>query len=271
MSHEPVTPDSILDSLRGQSRRAENDRCPSAEQLAEVAAGAAGPATRRAIVEHLGRCRACSEDYRLALELREWASTAVKDAPLTRSRSWTAWLWAPIRVPAGALAATVVVLGLWLLTSRLGPSPSLPVEKPPAAQATEKAPAVGNLQRNVPPLPPSFTSTPLLNVPIIDLEPRDPLRGTAPALVQLPGDSPAVTLVLTIDDRLRGAVYDVEIARADGSVSYRGAGLRRTSEGTATLTAPVELFGRDVARVTLLRAGTRTVVATYRVRVANTK
>jgi hypothetical protein len=259
----------LVDTLRRQSVGAANDTCPTAEQLADVAAGLVNGTTRRTVIAHLERCHACAEDYRIALDLRSWSREAARALPVPHRRPrWMAWLWAPIRIPAGALAATVLVAGLWFTTTRLERSLPLPVDNPRPTTAAASIPAAGP-DGAVESRPPIVT-TPLLNVPIVDLEPRDAQRGEASSLATIPSAAPVVTLVLAIDDGQRTPSYDVEIRRADGTVSYRGSGLVRTPEGAASLTVPVTLFGRGVAVVSLLRPGASTVVQTYRLRVTDT-
>ena len=261
----------LVDTMRRQSVRATNHTCPTAEQLADVAAGLVNSATRRTVIAHLERCHTCAEDYRIVLELRSWSREAAGEMPVPhRRRRWMAWLWAPIRIPAGPLLASVLVAALWLLTTMrpdpLSPAPAgetRPTRTAPAAPAVEPPRAVEAR--------PPVVTTPLLNVPIVDLEPRDAQRGEASSLATIPSAAPVVTLVLTIDDRQRTPSYDVEIRRADGTVSYRGSGLVRTAESAASLTVPVTLFGRGVAVVSLLRPGTRTVVQTYRLQVTDAK
>ena len=134
MSDERLTSHAFVETLRRHPLGDKSGACPAAERLADVAGGLADAATRRELIEHLGHCPACAEDYRIALELRDWARKAAPGAPVRRLRPWVAWLSPPVggtwprrragvpRWALGAAASLLLVAGV-TLALRLWRSP----------------------------------------------------------------------------------------------------------------------------------------------------
>jgi hypothetical protein len=79
--------------------------CPPPERLWAAAAGELGPAEVRAVVEHLGACADCAEEWRLAVELEAGKERVSRAPDAIAPARWKTWL--PI-----AAALTAVGLGL---------------------------------------------------------------------------------------------------------------------------------------------------------------
>lgn len=115
----------------GDLRRALNARasvaregCPAGDVLVSAASGRLQGPERDAVLEHLGRCRDCTEEVQLLRPLETWARAA--SARLRPARTWwTTW-------PAWA-AAALVLLGLPLLVTLPESRPPVTREQPGAA------------------------------------------------------------------------------------------------------------------------------------------
>jgi hypothetical protein len=90
------------------------DDCPSAERLWAALRKELPAETRREVIEHLAGCPACSEAWRLAVEM---LPEPVPEA--SAARSWLPdWVMAPRLVPLAAAAALVAAAGVGLLLTR---------------------------------------------------------------------------------------------------------------------------------------------------------
>jgi hypothetical protein len=235
---------------------------PTADELAAYHAGELSPEEEDALQEHLLGCRECT-DLLLALD------------ELHRPEEGEP-------VPAGELDAVWEGLREKLLPREETPAP-LPFARPasprPASsprwlQALAASLAVGviglsfwslSLRRTVDEL-----SQPQLNAPVEDLFPG-PVRGPAAAqsVAEIAPGTRFFTLVLNPAREGSFEEYEVEIARADGSVVWRGRGLRRNRYGSFSLTLSRRLVGEGEYRIRLFGIGGdgREGVGTYRLKV----
>ncbi len=89
-----------------QSHRSRPD-CPDSRLVAALAARSVWPWQRRGLVEHLGRCSACADDFRGLLAAREGLRRALELAPVVPRSS--------LSVPRlGLIAAGTAAAGLCL-------------------------------------------------------------------------------------------------------------------------------------------------------------
>lgn len=260
--------------------------CLSAEVLARVAAGEASRAERRATVDHLATCSLCSDEYRVAATLAGWSrSASSQDLLVDRRRSSAPSRRSPsLRTHPLALAATfAAMLGLtaalivWSLSLReentrltaeqqespAAESSSRVAESGPRleAQAAEIAQLHARLEEAM---------SPALNVPIVDLMPRDRLRGpSSPVVVRVPAASRVVTFVITTASDPAPRDHELEIIGPSNEVLWRGSGLRPNAEGTFTATIPRSLLpsGTSRLRLSIAQNGGRRTVSEYDVRV----
>ena len=105
-------------------RRAEReaDHCPPGESLARLAAGRAWPWQRRRLVDHLGRCSDCADDYRVLATARDGLTDALESGQETRGTVGLSPVWLRSGFAAAALAG-VAALGIIVLLETGGPGP----------------------------------------------------------------------------------------------------------------------------------------------------
>jgi len=237
----------------------ERSACPPAELLARAAAGQADAAERQTIADHLAGCASCSDEYRTAVALGPWAREASTDSLFGEPTKRTAAAW---RTPTFAYAATAllavgmtVVLAVWALSlhgenARLtaalrqrGDDAAAQLAARDEAQKKTIAELEGRL---------ADASAPALNVPIVDLLPRDAVRGNPSAVVpRVPVDARYVTFVITPATDPAAREHALEIVDTSGAVRWRGSGLRPTAERTFTATVPGALMPAGKVHVRL--------------------
>jgi hypothetical protein len=211
--------------------------CLEQEQLVKAATGELTRAEREPVMDHLGVCARCAAEYRLLASIGPWAEeSAASVTPAISMWSWRARDWAL------AAAALVLVVGLGAQVAYL-------------QRQNELLRSGGG------------AGAPQVNVPIVDLEPRDALRGGQRAVrtVELPADATIVMLVLATTER--DADYELEISSGSGEVVWAGAGLKRTPLGTINLTLPKALLpsGTATLRLYAVRNGERAIADQYSV------
>lgn len=275
----------------------ERTACPSSDVLARAASGRAGLAERRAVADHLGTCALCSEEYRVAAGLRPWAQKVAADIDLADLPSDSPRAFRP-RWPAvraiewvAFAAAALVLLGVttalvtWNLVLRgenarltaqrqegqasqppaaPSPAPTLP-DTENAARLERQATEIASLQARL-----DDALAPALNVPIVDLEPGDTLRGEkARPAVLVPSTSRLVTFILTTSTEPQSADHQLELVGPSGAVVWQAAGLRPSAEKTFTVTIPLTLLGNGTSRLRLYQGSSagRRLLEEYQVRV----
>ncbi|MFO7762707.1 MAG: hypothetical protein R6V61_03110 [Wenzhouxiangellaceae bacterium] len=102
--------------FRRAARKA--DHCPSGDSLAMLAAGRAWPWQRRRLVDHIGRCGDCADDYRVLAAARSGLLDALEAHAGPASGHAPAWL--PSGLAAAALAG-VTALGIAVLVETGAP------------------------------------------------------------------------------------------------------------------------------------------------------
>ena len=98
------------------------DHCPPGESLARLAAGRAWPWQRRRLADHLGRCSACADDYRVLLTARAGLTDALESGRETRGTVGLSRVWLRSGFAAAAMAG-VAALGIIVLVETGGPGP----------------------------------------------------------------------------------------------------------------------------------------------------
>lgn len=245
--------------------------CPPADLLARVAAGEASSSERDRIVDHLGACAACSEEYRVASSLMPWteqAASVVSASPgrPTAARSWRTFGSAAAAVLLVALSVGLLAWALSLrnenarLTATLLDVNRAPITTPRDEAGREKTEVAG-LQARL-----NEALAPALNVPIIDLLPIDAVRGSGSQSVpRVPSAARLVTFVMTTASAPATAAHELEIVDSTGVAVWRGTGLRPNSDRAFTVTVPRSLFAPGTSRVRLYAAGR--LIAEYSVAV----
>lgn len=249
-------------------------RCPPADTLARVAAGEATTEERDGVVDHLITCAHCSDEMRVATSLGGWAQRAGADldgandtraiAPARRSY--------PLALAAAALLGVGLALA-WALALRADNrrlAAQLEERTRPAAAAPAPTPssdrsALEALQARL-----DQALMPTLNVPIVDLLPRDTTRGAATqTLARVPAGAGAATFIITPATTPAPRDHVLEIVGPSGNVLWRGQGLRANNEQTFTVTVPRARLATGICRVRLLVAGDDAgpAIAEYAVRV----
>jgi hypothetical protein len=301
-----MTEHDLRELWRGRPASAAGDRgpCVTDDMWARLASGDATAAERTQVASHVARCADCADAYRVVDEFRPWmgeaAGTLSAGAPSAREGRARS---AP-RLPVWFLAAASLLIGLlgigfyvvWQngrqralqLEARLADArQSLSAAEASLAQARER---LGQTPASPGPASsgtgPSGTaqsgtaapSEPLLDVPIVDLDPigGGTTRGTrsAPDVVA-PPDAGAVTLILNFPPLAAASTLSIEIASAADAGAQRASGIaapgwsRRTERaaGAASLnlTLPRHSYppGRYVIRLSNAASGAE--VATYRI------
>ncbi len=276
-----MSDDTDLADLRALVTAAsEPSACPTADVLARAAAGELSASERRALADHLATCASCSEEYRVAVSLGEWArrTSSALDLPGAGRRAIPTTRW-PMLAAAAALflvaglTAALVVWSLWLRNDNTRLAAALDDSTGrAAAQSTDthtreitQAAAIAELRSLL-----ADARAPALNVPIIDLLPRDASRGASSSTtVRVPAGARDVAFVITTPSDPAQRDHELEIVGPSGERVWRGAGLLPNAERTFTVTVPRALLPAGVCRLRLLvpgNDGPRTV-AEYAIRV----
>jgi len=254
--------------------------CPSADTLARAAAGELSASERREVADHLSTCATCSEEYRVAASLAEWAqrTSSEIDPAGNPLRAVPVARWPLLATAAAALlavgaTATLVIWALSLraenarLSAALDDSARGAAARSAETDAREHAQttAIADLQARL-----ADAQLPTLNIPIIDLLPRDVSRGaSSPTSARVPAGAQEVAFVITPPSDPIERDHELEVVDASGAVVWRGSGLRPNAERTFTVTVPRTLLPAGTCRLRLLapgNTGSRTV-AEYVVRV----
>jgi len=268
-----------LSSLYQEQRPAAVGRegCVSTEVLALGASGELSLPARARIADHLAVCSECAAEYRVACSLRTWSEDAAHELPpKERREGWFFPIWRTIPVlsaVAAALLIATVLLGAWVLSLRQEARSRLL-----ALQHTERqralaeihpdgqdASQVAALRQQVAEL-----SLPQINVPIIDLDPRNATRGPASQdsqTLSVPSAANVFTLILNVAGRPSFANYSLEIVDSKNAVIWAGSGLQKSSSNAFTLAIPRKLLPAGWYRIKLygLRRERKELIEDYRV------
>jgi hypothetical protein len=246
--------DSDLRDLHQSAAVAESRRdCPSADHLARAAMGELPDAERDALADHLTACAACAGEYRTIAPVRALMSEKTGIAVARRRLVPATYAAAAAVIAAVGLASTVwTTIRLRETERQLAAAPILEQRLPAVAQ------------------PPA----PQVNVPILDLSPRDGVRGgpDAPEREQrlvVPADAPSLALILTTTARAADPRYSLEILDGAGVRVWITEGLQPARDGSFTLTMPPSRLPAGSYRFLLKRAPSAggTLVEEYLVRI----
>jgi hypothetical protein len=240
--------------------------CPPGERWSELVAGATTGAERDALLDHLATCPDCAAEVRALRQLQGWAREATAAlAPQPRRRPLV-----PLLVAASvALAALSTVCLIALLQQRARvtavASERNDLARELDAAGSERAAlgrraAEAEARRAASERAAAALGRPRLNVPILDLEPRDVVRGErapAPAVARSAG---SVTLLLHPRRRTTGP-YLVELLAPTGARLWLERGLVEAPDGSLTLSLPTADLPAGVLRLRLSRERAGTAVA----------
>lgn len=249
--------------LRHALAAAPDDRssCPPSERLARVAAGEATAEERDLLADHLGNCVACSEEYRVAAGLGPWARDAAADAGGSAGHRRGARRPMPLAYAASILIALTIGggLGTWAwslrgenrrLAAALGEQAAR-LTGAADAEAGRQAAVIADLETRL-----AQAIAPDLNAPILDLLPRDGVRGAGSAtLPRVAARTRHVTLVITTAGDPADRDHDLEIVDSTGTVLWRGSGLRPNRDRVFTAVVPTALLPPGTAHVRLYASG----------------
>ncbi len=272
--------DDLMRVWQEGSRGRDASGCLSIETLARAAAGEASVSEREQIADHLVQCARCSDEYRVAAALTSWADRAGADAgsgPRVERRRYSPTV---TYAAAAALAAIVIGLGAWVAALRVrNASLVAALDEQSAAstaaaqgqsvetgrRADEQARQIAQLEERL-----SRATQPTLNIPIVDLEPDDAVRGAArPRIITVRSSAPWVTFVITARHHAPAVQYEVDVSSDDGRVVWTGSGLERSAYGTFTMIVPQKLLEGRVSHVRLFarRGNSRELLQDYAIRV----
>lgn len=191
--------------------------CPDCAMLAEEAASFAPRAAETGAQE----AEVEAAWQALAPRLRQDTGNA-QVVPLASRRPAAPPRW--LNALAASLAAAVVGLSVW----------------------------VASLSRTIDEL-----SQPQVNAPIVDLYPESATRSEPEERgeVLLPPSVAWLSLVLNAPGSPDDASYRVEVRRADGTVAWSGAGLKKNAFGSFTLALPRRVVGSGEVKVRLFASG----------------
>jgi hypothetical protein len=249
--------------------------CISKEVLAQAAAGQLSRSERERIADHLAVCSECALEYRVARSLRSWSEDASRELPRTGDRkSWFSYIWQPAPILSAVAASLLVVsmvLGAWVfslqrearslrsgqIAERNRRLEETRREKQNAGQLSELRQEVAELSR------------PQLNVPIVDLDPRDSTRGAAaqgPRIISIPATANVFTLILNVEGQPSFSDYSLEIADSSGTVIWAGGGLQKSPSDTFTVAIPRRLLyaGRYQIKLYGARGDRKELIEDYR-------
>lgn len=241
-------------------------QAPEAELLQALAAGTLSGAEREAVLAHVSACGECRAELPLLNEMVDGLRSLHLTAAELVEAAWSgrrpehigecgvcrAELETLLRVNRElrgprrgfgiphALAASLLVatlgLAFWNATlSRRG-----------ASTASELAGARERLARAEAALTHRASGrAPILNVPIVDLEPAIPSRGDAgptPHVLEYPAGVDQATLILVTRPMPPHASYVLEVRDATSRTVWRSEGLSRSAYDTLTLSVPRALL-----------------------------
>lgn len=266
---------------RRRSARAAAHRtgCLTEDEFARLLSGEASSQERMHAAQHMATCASCAEEYKLLEPLRDWADDAAREiapgatvaAPVSAaSRSGGALFSA---LPSGWLLAAacllIAVLGgaLWVLQSgsreRVARLEGQLTRQQDALSATRTE--IAKLQAELEAqrgqqlstaTSPSVASTPLIDVPIVDLEPLGSggSRSGGPAqVVTARADAPAVVLILNFAPLAARTTLRVEIVDDKGQTRWSGTTERPRQTASLNLTLPRQAFPPGTYRIRLAR------------------
>jgi hypothetical protein len=257
-----VNDDRVRELYREMRRTKKAAGCLDEPQLVRAISGELASTERLQVMDHLGACSRCVEEYRALEALKPWAHQAARLLePDARSRTGAAL---PARWLGYASAAAAVVVSFWI-GLQLGPGRSersaggvaerqLADVRAQLRDVTKRAEqqdlAIVELRR-------SAEATPHVNVPIVDLEPADALRGPseAPRSIELAAGATLVTFVLTPSRQLPAGSYGVELRDRQDQLAWKASGLRASADNTCTLAVPRALLPPGESRVRLFLEG----------------
>jgi hypothetical protein len=246
---------------------------------------------RARAAEHIGACATCADEYRLLLPLQSWTAEveeALSPADAVhraRTSDWRGWFALPRRAFALAAAALLLItqgVPVYLLVKSRQQNSQLEAQlaqDKTALSSTQTS--LATLQKQLQRRPPMQTaeqlttqqprvsqlSTPQLDIPIIDLDPRDTnsVRGsTRPQIVTIDAQTSLVTLILNFSPLASRSTLEVEVTDQSGSARWVGRTARDRSAASLTLALPTHDYaaGRYDIRVFDVTRG-RTLLATY--------
>jgi hypothetical protein len=218
--------------------------CPRLDQLLAAQEGVLPEREQHEVSSHLRSCADCQALLRdtLASDLdvgaADVARLRARVAAGPPARATASSPRRPLTLLLAASLAGVVVLGGWAWSLRqqnhaLRQTAAVAPEVTRALEA-ERA-RTQALQEQLATLGRPAVA---LNVPFIDLEPVDALRGARPAVVTVPRTASMVTLVLAIAGASARDDYSLEIHDAAGRVLWSGTGLTPGAAGTVSLVVP---------------------------------
>jgi hypothetical protein len=277
---------------REQTRRsaAGRDGCLSDEMMVRASAGEMIEAERGRVAEHLSTCSDCAMEYRLIHSLRSWqpqtdsagtdperqGKMRVLPVAETRGRWFASMRHAAPLVSAIAASLLIVSLALsaWVVSlHRESQRLSAQIDARDRAirdalgRLSESATQISQLRRNV-----DAFLQPQLNAPVIDLDPRDSVRGAftqTSRMVLIPAKTNVFTLILNVAGQPSFPDYSLEVLGSTGDLIWSGKGLQKSHFDTFTVAVPRSLLTGSEYQFRLygLRGDKRELIENYRVRI----
>lgn len=203
--------------------------CPAEDALLRAARGELHWRERDEVAAHVASCSACARYYQVAFAMRPLA-----DLPAAKRHSW-------LSLAAAAALLVMIPILIWS---------ALRIQRDAATiaslrAASQKPPIVKIVEKPVTELP-----APQIDSPIIDLDP-DPTRSTTTSgatRITLPPTSNVFTLILHLDDPIRGNV-DVLIENAQHTEVWKSTWNAPPNTTSITLTLHRERFPAGAYRV----------------------
>ncbi len=281
------------------------EECLRKDTLERIATGELSLAERERVADHLIACMDCAEEYRLIPSLKAWTeqvANTLDATPSTQRRKcgivaradyglW--WLMGAMRSPAriryafGVLFGVVILtlgvsnLSLHRLTARLHERLAqrdraiATAEQEVQQQLKEVGRRVKQDETQIAELRQALSafSQPQLNVPIVDLDPRDsflrgPVKDSVGTIV-IPSGANLFTLILNVAGRVSYPNYALEIRNLKNEIVWRGSGLRKSSYDTFTIVLPRALMPAGQYQIKLygLRPNRQELVEAYILRI----
>lgn len=227
--------------------------CPDPEVIARLASRDLDAGDRDRATDHILGCSDCADEYRVARSLSSWAEEAAvsiaEPAGSTIRRARTAstgmlsFFARPLFLQTAAalllLASSALIFELLLLRGDLRRSQTSLDDAISLSRQYERQ--IAELRRT--PLPTPDAPMPQVNVPIIDLDPRDSVRGEANApVVVLAASATLATFILTPGEPPVPGEYGLEIVDPAGKISWRTQGLAPGPDDTFTIAVPSRML-----------------------------
>jgi putative zinc finger protein len=289
---------SLYQRETARSNRRSDSNCLTEEVLARAVAGELDQSERERIADHLASCSDCAKEYSAAKSIKAWADENAPARPIPfhakanghyRPLPESRRLYLPYAIAASLLVLSVALGALLISKSRENQrlvaeannrASTHTAETTEARRLLEQESAARRLAEEQlakrdaaakPAILPEQSVAPQANVPIIDLNPEDALRGNQnpkAATVQLSSDTDLFTLILNLGGEDSSRNYSLEVTDRNNRTIWITRDLRKSPYNNFTVVMRRRSFPAGEYRLKIygLRDGRRQLIEEYAIR-----